>query len=54
MSAKREGRCVASPPPREAKTEDISPSFRGPRSRVVCWAVAAAARFRVEVRRGRV
>jgi hypothetical protein len=51
MSEKREGRGVASPPPREAKTEDISPSFRGPRSRGTCC-VAAAARVRV-VRRGR-
>jgi hypothetical protein len=53
MSAKREGRGAASPPPREAKTEDISPSFRGPRSRTVCFvALAVAARERV-VRRGR-
>ena len=54
MSAKREGRGVASPPPREAKTEDISPSFRGPRSRGVRWAGAAVARVRDVRRRVRV
>lgn len=52
ISAKRAGRGAASPPPRDAKTDDMSPSFRGPRSR--CFvAVAAVASVRV-VRRGRV
>ena len=42
MDAKRAGKGVASVPEREAKTEEISPSFRGPRPREadVCVAVA--------------
>lgn len=42
MDAKRAGKGVASVPERDAKTEDISPSFRGPRSRGadVCVCVA--------------
>lgn len=48
MNAKREGRGVASSGEREAKTEEISPSFRGPRSRGVCvWAAVASVRSTV-------
>ena len=50
-SAKREGSGVASPPLRDAKTEEISPSFRGPLSRGVgSAAVAIVARVRVLMR----
>jgi hypothetical protein len=48
MSAKREGRGTASPPEREAKTEEMSPSAREARETCGCVAVA-----RVQWRRGR-
>lgn len=54
MAAKRAGRGVASVPEREAKTEEISPSARAPRSRVVCCVAVVSARRRCEreIRRG--
>jgi hypothetical protein len=44
MDANRAGSGVASVPEREAKTEEMSPSFRGPRPRGVdvCVCVAVA------------
>lgn len=50
IEAKRAGSGVPSVPEREAKTEEMSPSFRGPRTRSCVWVCVAVMMVRERLR----